>query len=406
MEGFFSSEKTKATKLGVNGCLTCGLDRLGCIHPYMKPTGKGEKGILIIAEAPGKLEDERGEQLVGEAGRFLRRKLGKLGIDLDRDCRKINAVNCRPPKNRTPEDSEIKACRQRVWDEINSFKPKLIILCGGPALESFLGHRWPEALGGIYRWRGWRIPDQEVKAWVCPIFHPSFVNRQDSKPVYEVIFEQDLKRAIDSLSFPFPKYGDEKECVSILQEKKVLGELLTLLDRTKTGRIWITFDYEATGLKPHLDGHKIICVSICDAYDHSISFMMPEKGTTEFEVLQHILQHDMIDKAGFNIKFEDTWTMVKSGYKVKPWKFDGMLGSHVVDNRTKICSLDFQAYTNFGLLAWDSEVRSFIESADGGGNSFNSLDRAPREDVLLYCGIDSLVEFRLAHKQMALLGMV
>jgi uracil-DNA glycosylase family 4 len=62
----------------------------------MFATGKGEQGIFILAEAPGRTEDSLNVQLVGKAGKLLRGVLHDFNIDLDQDCRKMNAVNCRP----------------------------------------------------------------------------------------------------------------------------------------------------------------------------------------------------------------------------------------------------------------------------------------------------------------------
>jgi len=48
--------KSKGKRMA--GCGRCGLYKQ-CISPKMKATGGGEKGILIIAEAPGRQEDEQ-----------------------------------------------------------------------------------------------------------------------------------------------------------------------------------------------------------------------------------------------------------------------------------------------------------------------------------------------------------
>ena len=61
------------------------------------------KGILIIGEAPGQVEDRKGLPWQGGTGRLLKRTLEKQGIDLFEDCICVNAVNCRPPKNRAPK---------------------------------------------------------------------------------------------------------------------------------------------------------------------------------------------------------------------------------------------------------------------------------------------------------------
>ena len=115
--GFFSQEVLEEkTKLEFNyddgpNCLKCCL-YLKCSSPKMKYTGKGEKDVLIIGEYPGAAEDQQGEQLIGDAGQLLHDELDALGLDLDRDFWKTNALSCRPSTpagtNRKPTKSEIK----------------------------------------------------------------------------------------------------------------------------------------------------------------------------------------------------------------------------------------------------------------------------------------------------------
>src|SRR2546423_11396521 len=67
--------------------------------------GKYTARVMIIAEAPGKEEDETGKPFVGSAGRYLDHVLE--GTKLDRgDFFITNTVKCRPPKNPTPKPIE------------------------------------------------------------------------------------------------------------------------------------------------------------------------------------------------------------------------------------------------------------------------------------------------------------
>lgn len=84
-------KKPNVTTIGL--CEKCGLYK-HCISPKMPYTGGGRKKILIIAEAPGKIEDEKNIQLIGRCGQELRTVLSDLGLDLDADFWKTNAVTC------------------------------------------------------------------------------------------------------------------------------------------------------------------------------------------------------------------------------------------------------------------------------------------------------------------------
>ena len=85
MKGFIS-KKTVSSK--EDNCTKCGLYKT-CQSPKMKYTGEGKLKALIIAEAPGKSEDEDWKrlgydeptQLIGESGGLLRNKLETYGLD-------------------------------------------------------------------------------------------------------------------------------------------------------------------------------------------------------------------------------------------------------------------------------------------------------------------------------------
>jgi len=404
-EGFFKKEqiesvivKKRARLRSTPNCKACKLYR-GCNSPKMQATGRGKKKILIIAEAPDKTEDLKGTQLVGADGKLLRDTLDDMGIDLDKDCRKINAINCRPPDNRTPTLKEIDHCRPMVWNEIKSFKPKVIILLGGVALQSFLNHRWHKDLGPITKWRGWQIPDRDVNAWVCPTYHPSFIDRHTTSDVADVIWRQDLQNAIDKRKVPI-EYSDEKECVEIVNEKDAIMKMKWLLMSADLGPFNMAFDYETTGIKPHAKGHKIVSCAIAYSTlegDYAFSFMMTKRTAHSFKEL---LKHKHIEKIAHNMKFEESWSRVILKTKVKSWVWDTMQASHVLDNRRWISSLKFQTYINFGLMDYDSHIEPFLKSSKNNANSFNRITDINQNELLLYNGMDALLEYRLAMKQM------
>lgn len=385
-------------------CITCGLYR-GCKSPKMKSSGAGEKGIFVLAEYPGQREDEEGSQLVGESGQLFRRVLSDFDIDLDRDCRKYYSVNCRTPDGRIPKSLEIDCCRQRVFEEINIFKPKVILLLGDVAVESLFGHRWKKDLGGINKWRGWVIPDRDVGAWVIPTFNPFYIIRdggggeEDSLSVVETIFRQDLKNVVRYNNKKFPQFTKEEDKVSCLTDVNSINNALEkiLIDKPEL----ISFDYETTGLKPQAEGHKIVCCSISDHSERAISFPLLDGC---IPLLKEILMSRDIGKISHGLKFEESWSRNILGIKVNNWKWCSMLATHVLDNRKdRITSLKFQTFVNFGVINYDSHIESYLKSSDdedSGGNSFNKIHLAPMKDLLVYCGLDSMFAHRLALKQM------
>ena len=203
-------------------CVKCGLFKT-CNTPRMKPSGGNGKNILVVAEAPGETEDVRGTQLIGSTGKLLARYMRKHGVDLDDDCRKINAVNCRPPRNRTPKDPEIMACRPMLLEEIKKNPPHIIIPLGNCSVKSVIGSRISKGIGGIEKWRGECIPDQHYRAWICPMYHPSYIIRMGLDSVAGRVFDNDMEKALEKLGEKVPEYGDEKKYVKILSPSEAVA---------------------------------------------------------------------------------------------------------------------------------------------------------------------------------------
>ena len=138
--------------------------------------GKGNESaqVVIIGEGPGEQEDIAGLPFVGRAGKMLDTALSSVDIDPLEDCYITNIVKCRPPNNRKPSAVESEACMPWLNEQINLLKPKIIILAGSTAVQSFLGIDEP-----ISKIRGQWIEKDNIK--YMPIFHPSYLLRNPSK---------------------------------------------------------------------------------------------------------------------------------------------------------------------------------------------------------------------------------
>ena len=138
--------------------------------------GKGNESahVVIIGEGPGEQEDITGLPFVGRAGKMLDTALSSVDIDPLKDCYITNIVKCRPPNNRKPSAAESEACMPWLNEQVNLLKPKIIILAGSTAVQSFLGINEP-----ISKIRGQWIEKDNIK--YMPIFHPSYLLRNPSK---------------------------------------------------------------------------------------------------------------------------------------------------------------------------------------------------------------------------------
>ena len=151
--------------------------------------GNPKARILIIGEGPGQQEDEQGLAFVGRAGKMLNKSFLSVGIDTNEDCYISNIVKCRPPNNRKPKSIEIEKCMPWLDSQIELIKPKVIVLAGSTAVQSYLNINQP-----ISKIRGKWINRESIK--YMPIFHPSYLLRNSSnekgKPKWLTI--QDLKK--------------------------------------------------------------------------------------------------------------------------------------------------------------------------------------------------------------------
>ena len=390
VRGFFSSSiiKTKIPKLAQ--CGKCGLYK-DAISPKMKVTGDGKYKVLFVAEAPGEQEDRQGIQLIGNAGQLLRDVLNEINIDLD-DCWKTNAVICRPPNNKI-EPYMISCCRPNLLKTIEQLKPKVIVILGKSALESLLFQEWKKDLGPLGRWIGWNIPSPQYKAWLCPTYHPSYILRMGENQLLIKIFKDHLKKAFQYENKKIKTYSLEKlkKKVEIIPNPR--QGYLRMYDLYKKSGI-LAFDYETNGLKPDKKGHKIISVSFCLNGKDTFATMITKEN---IKILSKILRSKKFKKVASNIKFEERWTKAILKHKVQSWYWDTMLAAHVLDNRQKITSIKFQAYIHLGLPDYDSHIAPYLYSKNS--NGINRIDQINLKELLIYNGLDSLLEYLIMRKQ-------
>lgn len=117
-------------------CRKCGL--CNGRKRVVTASGNDRAKVMIVGEAPGYSEDEKGRPFVGQSGDILRREwLPKAGLHL-RDCYITNIVKCIPRNGargvRKPTPTEQKICSIWLEKEIEMVEPDVIVAIGGTAL--------------------------------------------------------------------------------------------------------------------------------------------------------------------------------------------------------------------------------------------------------------------------------
>ena len=394
-KGFFNSSQTQTkTKTITNNpqCAKCKL-YLNCVTPKRKPQGTKKIKILHVHS----FHDEEGIK-------YYKQVLNRLGHKTE-NALSTSACICQTYSE--PSKSQISACRPNLLKCIKEFQPHVIIPSGDEALSALLQHKFTKDIGSISKFRGNLIPDREFNAWVCPVFDPNFVLKDKTPESAELIFRDDLKHALRMLDFEFPAFKDEQECVEIIKQPRQAQAYLR--DLLKQDSKLIAFDYETSGLKPHRSEQRIASIAFSNKIDHGISFKMFDDEKF-LHALKLVLKSKDLKKICANIKFEKDWSEVKLGFQLNGLFFDTMIGSHFLNNIPGITGLKHQVYINFGTPQYNSHIEKLLESTPKekkqyGGNGLNQIHKIDLQDLLIYGGVDALLEFKLGLLQMDIIGI-
>jgi uracil-DNA glycosylase len=154
------------------GCRACGL-REG-IRPIVS-LAKSPR-VMLVGQAPGKVEAEGGRPFAGRAGKTLFTWFASIGLDEGtlRDRMYIAAVTrCFPGPHpsgrgdRVPSPAERNNCAQWLTRELDIIRPRLVIPVGRLAIDALLGAMpLDRAIGREHRIEG-------RGAVAVPLPHPS-----------------------------------------------------------------------------------------------------------------------------------------------------------------------------------------------------------------------------------------
>lgn len=393
--GFFmgGTESKKPLGLLLPKCGQCGLFKT-CKSPKMKPTGKGKKKILIVGEHPSESDDQAAKQFAGATGTLFRNTLRKFDLDPNVDCRFTNALICHSKKE---VQGSVNHCRPNLIATIKEMDPDVIIPLGSKAVQSLIGWVWKEDWGQLQQWIGWQIPCQKPNAWICPTWHPEYVEQQSKNPVVKLLWERHLKAALSLSGKPYRKPPNfVSECKVTFDTDEAINTLRRMCRATKP----VAFDFETDRIKPDHEDAKIYCCSVSDGKD-TLSF--PWTKQTKLEMGKLLMSN--VPKIGYNIKFEDRWVRrFFNGEGVNNWWWDGQCAAHILDNRDRITSLKFQAFVQLGAPEYDAAVKPYLRSVGDSDNSPNRIRELDPTVLMTYNSVDSFLEWHIAMKQREKLG--
>lgn len=391
MKGFFHSSTVQQSAPDglVPKCGACGLYK-NCKSPKMQPHGLGRKRVLVVGEAPGEQEDEEGRPFIGKSGQHLRQTLAALGVKLDRDATVTNALVCRPPNNATPDIDQISYCRPNLLNTIKEFQPEVIVTLGRSALVSVVHGHWKGDVGPMERWVGWKIPLENF--WLCPTYHPSFLLRMKNI-LMDRQFSDHLEQAF-TIEDPTPAVFDPTKAVDVIFDTSSVDGLLREIDSIGG---WAAVDYETTGLKPEYPKARIVSCAVSNGL-RTIAYPWTDETAN---ATSRFLRSKRTRKISSNLKMEERWTRCKLGHRVVNWGWDTVVAAHCLDNRPEICSLKFQSFVKMGVTTYNENVEPYLKGNKG---HYNRIKEIQIRTLLIYNGVDALLEHRLAMIQRKEMG--
>lgn len=151
-----------ALRQAVAECRACGL----CESRTQTVFGVGHAQAhwLVVGQAPGDQEDQRGEPFVGNAGQLLNSMLAALHLSRAEDgdaapSQRVyitNTLKCRPPRNRNPTAAELAQCEPFLVRQIQLLQPRVILAMGRLAADVLLRSDAPlgKLRGRVHRYQG------------------------------------------------------------------------------------------------------------------------------------------------------------------------------------------------------------------------------------------------------------
>src|SRR2546421_7135250 len=140
--------------------------------------GRTTDRIMVIGQAPGHRSVAKGRSFSGPAGSILQKWLVQAGFPpgyLHEHIYLSSLTHCDPGRNpkgngdRRPSPQEVALCRPFLEAELRLLQPKVVLLVGTMAIETFLGKVRLEDVIGTHQERDDML--------LLPLPHPSGVSR-------------------------------------------------------------------------------------------------------------------------------------------------------------------------------------------------------------------------------------
>lgn len=353
--------------------------------------------VLFVGEAPGKHEDTQSKPFVGGSGGLLRKTIAAATGLKPEDYGFANIVACRPPRNRTPNRTEVQSCSPRLLREIAARKPELVVVLGNTALEFLTGQTGITMLNGrVLKCIRPEFPGLKVLACL----HPAYVLYADHELDK---FYSSIETAGKILAGEHKELAGEGTYEVLTDIDEVEKRLLSI----RKARKLTAFDTETGSTQwTQTKWPRLLCFSF--SAEKQTGFVVPydhadapaefrEEGPIRLRLqkaLRRFFQDAAVPKAAQNGKYDRNH--IRAALGVVPVNvLDTMMIHFVQDEQRGTHGLDKLAFAHTGMGGYDKPLEDYKakhpEADPKRGGSYANI---PGEILFEYAAMDADVTRR------------
>lgn len=281
---------------------------------YVPAIGPRDAKIVILGEAPGAVEVQRGEPFVGPSGKLLSQILAQAGIRKDQ-CYITNVIKEQPPNNEIKHFIDLSKKVPKIStkgefylasleQELSNLNPNVVVPTGNIGLFALTEER------GITKWRGSILDSGGVK--IIPTLHPASALRQYINRFYIL---RDFRRINYHSKFPeipedhrhyilSPSYEDSIEYLLKCQQHELVAFDIEVAKSGENREVsCISFSFEKTE-----------AISIPFYWHKGDYFNLPREAHIWLEIAK-LLENPNIRKLAHNATFDSTFLYRKYGIR-------------------------------------------------------------------------------------------
>lgn len=354
-------------------------------HPVLGH-GPLKAELVVVGEAPGASETEKGLPFTGPSGRLLKSELNLMqriprfsGLRIaSYQIYMTNTLACPVPEGETVSPKSLRACQPRLYAELAELNPRVILCMGSSAATVIRGKKSSIThLVGHTEW------SEEWQAHLAYTYNPAAVLHD---PGYYQDFVWGLHTAVTAMllpdgprTYPTISYTVADTALTAFSE---LDDALT--------RPVVACDLETTGLRPGLDKIRIVVLSWTDDHATIIPWELVESDSAVRCALGRVLaKRDGSTIVGHNYGF-DVRHLWANGFADAYVGDDTMLLHYALDERTG----------KDGGGAHD--LKTLARKYCGAPSYAEGIDRKhmadiPPSEMYPYAAADAVYTYRLYH---------